>query len=105
MNHDKWNNRDRDTPENIVCSIANDGMWFWALKELDRDTTGIPIEDLRAKYMERLDPYVQLVRECQVTCILEMRRAGLTNAKIAEALHMDATLVGRRIKQHMEAKR
>lgn len=107
MNHLRWNERDRDTAENIICGIANDGMWFWELKEMNRDTTGIPIDDIRNLdgRGNSNDPYVQLVRECQTTCILEMRKAGLEIRVIAEAMYVEQSTVRKRIKHHMKVKR
>jgi len=110
MNHERWNARDKDTPENIICGIANDGMWFWALRDIDRDTTGILISDIltvdgnQANNRFEADPYLKLVRECQVVCMMEMRRAGFTNQNIAVALQCSDVTVSKRIRQHMEAK-
>lgn len=111
MNHERWNERDRDTAENIICSIANDGMWFWALMELNRDTTGIPLDDIykvdgnMANNRFGTDPYLELVRECQVVCMLELSKAGFTYSKIAWAMQCSDTSVSKRIRKHMEANR
>lgn len=111
MNHEKWNNRDRDTPENIICGIANDGMWFWSLMELQRDTTGIPLDDIfrfdgnmtRNRHQQDKDGYVELVRECQVTCIMELKKAGHTQRRIAEAMQCDNQVISRRVRDHLKA--
>jgi len=107
VNHEKWNNRDRDTPENIICGIANDGMWFWALTELQRDTTGIPIADVCQTFGSGTitDPYWLLIKECQVVVMREMRKAGFTNQSIANALGLEVSTVAKRIRKHMESQR
>lgn len=103
MNHQRWNARQKDTAENIICGIASDGMWFWSLRELGRDTTGIPLADIRATYKSNCtDPYVELIRECRLVCIRELRKRGLSYAKIGEALCMDQALVQRQFKRHIE---
>jgi len=111
VNHQRWNARSiEDDAENIICGIANDGMWFWDLMKLERDTTGIPLDDIyavdgnQANIRFEPDPYFALVRECQVVCMLELSKAGFTYSKIAWYMRFSDTSVSKRIRKHMEAK-
>jgi len=104
MNWKRWNQRDQPTAENIVCDVANDGMWFWSLQELNRDTTGIPLEDIRAKYASNCnEPYVLLIRECRMVCIRELRKAGFSYVVIGQVLNMEQASVQRQFKRFEES--